>query len=315
MPETKFRVLNNIYFDASHPASFSSVLKLYKAAKQIRSDITLADTKHFLQNTRTYTTHKRKEKKFPRRKTIVSGIDDQWQIDLINIMPLSKYNHRFVYLLSVIDCFSRYAYIEPLRNKTAEETLKAFKIILQRANRPPKIIQKDDGTEFKAVFGEFLRDNNIHFFSTSQDMKCAIVERFNRTIQDRIYRFVTAKDRLRYEDLQQIVYSYNHSKHSTLGISPAEVTPENEQTIWEKQYKKYLFTKKVSLSFRIGDKVLISKLKKTFTRGYQPQYKSEIFQIAYVLRTKPPTYVLIDKDNQILKGNFYAQELSKIVGA
>ena len=313
---SNIKILSGIYFNSKNPASFSSPKRLYDAAKAVNNNITYKDVETFLQSTETYTSHKNLRHKFLRRKTIVRGINDQWQIDLISIYNIRDTNNNTGYLLACIDCFSRYAYVEPLTRKTADITLAGFKKILVRAKLQPRLIQLDQGTEFKGIFKKFLLKNNIRSFSTSQDTKAAIVERFNRTIQDKLYKYMTAKNTLRYIDvLQDIVHSYNHSIHRTLGISPSEVNKNNEQELWKKQYGKYLYSKKHILPFTVGDKVCISKYKKIFRRGYSSHWTTEIFQIVYILRTWPVTYVLTDKDNEILAGSFYSQELNKIKGA
>ena len=310
---SKITILKKIYFDPRNKASFGSPRKLYIAANAIDKTIQQKDVQTFLQNTGTYTSHKNIKHKFLRRKTIVRGINDQWQIDLISIYNLREQNDNIGYILACIDCFSRYAYVEPLTRKTAEITLAGFKKILHRARKKPRLIQLDQGTEFKSVFKKFLLEHEIKSFSTSQDTKCAIVERYNRTLQDKLYKYMTAKNTLRYLDvLQDIVYSYNHSIHRTLGIAPASVTKENEEELWKKQYGKYLYSEKSHLLFSVGDKVRITKYKTAFSRGYTSRWKEELFQIAYILRTRPVTYVLIDSENEILAGSFYAEELNKI---
>lgn len=311
----KNKLLGKIYFSPSHKGSFGSIKKLYNEAKKIDPFITLNDTKKFLQSTKTYTSHKQIKKQFNRRKTIVSGLNSQWQLDLIIFKGLKKYNFNYAYVLAVIDCFSRFAYVEPLKYKTAEETLHAFKQILKRAKVKPEIIQSDDGGEFLGCFKKFILQNKIHFFSTSQSTKSSIVERFNKTFQNKIYKYLTSKNTLRYINvLQQICQSYNKTKHKALGISPSEVNIFNSRKIWKKQYGKYLYDSKSKFKFKLNDKVKITKYRKTFQRGYLPNWKSEIFQIAHRLRTVPLTYILLDKDNNLLKGAFYEEELNKVRG-
>ena len=111
-------ILMSIYFNPNHPASFSSLTKLFIAAKAKNNNITRNDVQRFLQNTYTYTSHKPVKNIFFRRKTIVKGINDQWQADLVDFISLKKYNDKYTYVLIVIDCFSRFAYAEPLKNKT-----------------------------------------------------------------------------------------------------------------------------------------------------------------------------------------------------
>ena len=314
--QSKQDLLTSIYFNPRHPASFSSVRKLYLSAKQLNNNITLSDVRRYLHNSHAYTSHKPIHKRYLRRKTIVRGINDQWQLDLLIMANLKNYNSGFSNVLVAIDCFSRYAYAEPLQTKKADETLLAFKTILIRAGTKPRIIQTDSGSEFKASFRQFLDKNNIHYFTTSQDTKCAIVERFIQTLEGKIYKYLDAKNTLRYVDvLQSIIFSYNHSKHRSLGVSPVNVTAVNEDALWNKQYRNYLYSKSVKSLFNVGDKVRITKYRKTFQRGYLSNWRTEIFQIAFRLKTYPVTYILIDKENEIIRGGFYSKELVKIEGA
>lgn len=309
-------LLKSIYFNPKNSASFSSQTKLLSAARKIRKDVSLKDVEQFLSNTNTYTSHKKVNRRFPRRKIIVRGINDQWQIDLIDIQALHRENNGTRYLFVAIDCFSRYAYVEPMKRKFADNALSAFQKILARAGVKPRIIQADEGSEFKSLFRKYISEQGIHFFHTSQDTKCAIVERFNRTLQDKMYRYMTANNTLKYVDvLQDLVESYNHSKHRTIGMSPINVTPSNEMFLWLKQYKDYVFAKSFSSPFKAGDKVKITAIRKKFERGYLPKWSKEIFQIAYVLGTVPVTYVLLDKNNELLYGNFYKEELVLVTGA
>ena len=99
-------------------------------------------------------------------------------------MPRLKLSNKgYEYILAVIDCFSRFAYVEPMRTKTASETVSAFKKILRRAKAKPRLLQSDLGSEFKGVFAHFLREMSIHQFSTSQDPKCAICREVYKNFQ------------------------------------------------------------------------------------------------------------------------------------
>lgn len=310
---SKKDLLISIYFDPRHPSSFSSVRKLYESAKVKNSNITLKDVRRFLQNIRTYTSFKPVQRNFRRRKIIVRGKDDQWQLDLIVIPKLKDDNDGIVNILVAIDCFSRFAYGELMRTKSSIETLLAFKKILGRAGVKPRIVQTDLGSEFKGVFAQFLRKNGIHQFSTSQDPKCAIVERFIRTLKSKVFKYMKANNTNRYVDILQIIIStYNRTKHRVLGMAPSEVNRSNERELWLKQYGKYLYAKKDPI-FKIGDKVRLTKYKRTFNRSFFSNWKREVFQVARILYTKPIMYVLVDKDNELLTGGVYEQEMSKVV--
>ena len=95
------------------------------------------------------------------------------------------------------------------------------------------MVQSDKGTKFNSTFQSMLRSQGIKFYaSENEDIKAAVAERFNRTLKEKMYRYFTAKNTRRYVDvLQDIIYSYNHSYHRSIGMAPANVTPDNEATI------------------------------------------------------------------------------------
>ena len=148
----------------------------------------------------TYTLHKTPRKHFQRRKTIVSGINDQWQGDLICLPNIKKQNKGYSFILTVIDVFSKVAYATPLKNKTGPSLVAGFKLILKQAKNKPNKFQTDKGPEFlNKSFQSFLKKLNISFFTTeNENIKAAIIERFNRTLKERMYRYFTKHNTLYY---------------------------------------------------------------------------------------------------------------------
>lgn len=125
---------------------------------------------------------------------MVSGIDDQWQADLVDVRALSRYNRGFQFLLTCIDIFSKYAWVIPLKNKTGISLTKAFKQILKSGRRPLKL-QTDKGSEFfNRNVKQFLEQHHIHLFATHDETKASIVERFNRTFKEKMWKYFTAKN-------------------------------------------------------------------------------------------------------------------------
>ena len=83
----------------------------------------------------------------------------------------------------------------------------------------------------------FVEDKNILFFTTHNDTKASIVERFNRTLKGKMWKYFTAKNTTKYIDvLQKLTYSYNHSRHRSIGMKPADVNLENESVVWQRLY-------------------------------------------------------------------------------
>ena len=217
-------ILRAIYYDQKNPASFSSSLRLYKAAKEINPNITHSIVKDWLSGEFTYTLHKPLRKKFLRNPIIVEDIDQQWEADLVDMQEFQSQNDNYKYILTVIDVLSKYAWVVPLKDKSAKSIVEAFKIILQ-GNRKPFFIRTDQGKEFvNQNFKRFIKPKDIHHFtSKNTDIKCAIVERFNRTLKGRMFKYFTSKGTRRYIDiLQDLVDAYNSSYHRSIKMRPID---------------------------------------------------------------------------------------------
>ena len=143
------------------------------------------------------------------------------------------------------------------KNKSGQSITEAFKSILNE--EIPLMLQSDKGTEYKNVqFQSLLKECDIRFdTSENDDIKAAIVERFNRTLKSRIYRYFTHSKSFRYVDvLQDLVYSYNHTHHSSIGMDPAMVSLKNEQRVRRKLF--HFLPEKSKWNFKIGQQVRIS---------------------------------------------------------
>ena len=136
-----------------------------------------------LQSVDAYTKHKPYKRRFPRRKTQTWGIDKQWQLDLIEMLPFKKYNKGYSYIMVAIDVFSRYAFAEAIKSKQGKDVTEAFKSMIKE--RRPLNVQTDKGKEFlNKHFKNLLKETGITFFTgENSDIKCSLAERFNSTLQ------------------------------------------------------------------------------------------------------------------------------------
>ena len=190
---------------------------------------------NWLKTQDTYTLHKPIRRKFQRRRVIVGGKNHQFQADLIDLRALRNKNDGVSYLLTCIDVFSKYAYVIPLKRKTGRSLVKAFETIFKTGEVPLRL-QTDKGTEFRnRLFQTFLKKHNVHFFvSQNDDIKAAIVERFNRTLKERMWRYFTKHNTKRYVDiLPNLVKSYNKTYHRSIKLAPAQVTSANQEVVWQ----------------------------------------------------------------------------------
>ena len=186
-------------------------------------------------------------------------MDHQWVADLVEVQRLSKCNRGYRYLLTVIDVLSKYAWIQPMKAKTGIKLVKAFEKIFKEGRQPIQL-QTDRGTEFYyQTFQRFLKKQGIHHFSTHGDAKASVVERFNRTLKGRVYRYFTVANTLRYENvLQSLVRGYNATRYRSIGMAPKDVTWKNECAVWKRLYGRLSQTGSRP-KLKVGDRVRLNK--------------------------------------------------------
>ena len=234
------------------------------------------------------------------------------------MQKLSKWNRGYKYLLMVLDLFSKYGWIVPLKTKTGLEVAKAFESLLVK--NKPKMLWVDKGKEYynKNVL-DLLAKDKIKVYSTENEEKSSVCERWNRTIKDKMYKRFTMQNNTVYVDiLPKILASYNNSRHRSIGMTPFQARkPENYGKVYFNLYgdlarenNKTKTNKKTE--FRVGDRVRISKYKRvTFDKGYTPNWTEEVFIIDEIRFTNPITYKIKDLNGEVIKGTFYREELQK----
>ena len=144
--------------------------------------------------------------------------------------------------------------------------------------------------------------------------KAAMVERFNRTLKTKIWRYFTAKNTFKWiDELQNFVRAYNHSVHRSIKMKPNDVTPENAMDVWMKQYSNLKVNGNLHTEFEVGDRVKISKVKSVFEKGYLPNWTEEEFFVDEVnTKYQPVMYKLVDYHGNSIEGSFYREELQKV---
>ena len=251
--------------------------------------------------------HKPIIKKFEKRKVHAAFKDNIWGANLADMQLLSRYNKGIRFLLCVIDIFSKYAWVVPLKDKKGISIVKAFQSILRQSNRrKPNKIWVGKGSEFyNASFKKWLQDNDIVMYSTNNEGKSVVAERFIKTLKSKIYKHMTSISKNVYIDkLDDIVNEYNNTYHSTIKMKPIDVKDNTYINIDKEINNK-------DPKFKVGDRVRISKYKSIFTKGYTPNWSEEVFVIKKVKNTVPWTYVINDLNGEEIMGTFYEKELQK----
>ena len=300
-------VLMKNYYNVKDVGSYGGVKPLTQKSKLEPTRV-----KDWLSGQDAYTLHKPVRYKFPRRKVIVGGMGHQWQADLVDTGSISRYNKGVKYLLTCIDVFSKKAWVVPLKDKAGSTLVAAFETLTDPL---PSRLQTDKGTEFtNRKFQSWLKQNGVDFFTTeNEDIKASIVERFNRTLKSKLWRYFTKHDTLHFLDiLQDMVSVYNCTPHRSIGMAPLDVNNKTAGLVWYRLYADSLADYKIP-ELQVGDSVRISKARRAFKKGYLPQWSEEIFTISKRQRTQPMTFMLKDWAGEELKGSFYAQELQKVL--
>jgi hypothetical protein len=252
------------------------------------------------------------------------GPNRTWECDLVITTNIAEYNRPFTCLLTVIDVFDKYAWVEPLRGKTARETARGFTTVLERAGlRRPTYLQSDSGGEFRgADFQRLLKREGIEFRETQGTVKAAVIERFNRTLRDRLWRAFYFRGSYDFRDiLQPIVDAYNYSVHSETGKAPADVREMDRYNMYMNKYLRHTASIRPP-RYKVGQfvRLLVNSSNKAFVRGYTQSYTEELFQIVAV-QTKHktgflanPVYYLVDLQGEPVVGGVYEEELSPVEG-
>lgn len=304
------RLFEQTYFNSSQSGSLGSKKAFLKELKGKKFK---SNPSEWLIGQDAYTLHKGVRKRFPRRRVVVSGIDDQFQADLIDMHKFQTANHANQFILTVIDVFSKFAWALPLKNKSGKGVAKALSQIFQ--HRKCRTLQTDKGKEFyNRDVSHVLQSYKVHHFSTeNDDIKGSVVERFNQTLQKKLYRWFTKHRTSNWDSiLQSVVEGYNKTTHSSIKMAPINVTHENEEDVWHILYQPTTTHRKESPHFRTNDSVRISKYKHVFSKGYDANWSTEIFLIHKILSTHPITYQLRDQNSEVIVGSYYKEELQRV---
>jgi len=296
-----------VYSTLRSPGSFGSVRNLQRYSGRSEHEI-----KKFLAGRDAYTLHKSRKIRFPRRKTYSKGIGDLFQIDLVDLSNLSSFNDGMRYLLTCIDVFTKRAWAIPVRRKSSRDVAEAFEKIL--SDEKCNMIQSDKGTEFlNSTFQSMLQRHGIKFYtSENEDIKAAVVERFNRTLKEKMFRYFTYKNTRRYLNvLDDLLHSYNNTQHRSIGMAPCEVNKDTESVVRARLYPPK--PKSFKWKYDVNDRVRIAMQRRPFRKGYLGHWSEEIFEIAARLPTTPVTYELRDLAGESIKGRFYEPEIQKVL--
>ena len=240
--------------------------------------------------------HKPIIRKFEKRKVYFFK-DNIWGVDLADLQLISKYNKGMRYELCVIDLFSKYAWVVPLKVKKGITIVNAFQKILDNSKRKPSKIWTDQGSEFYSKsFKNMLQENNITMYSIHNKEKSVIAERFIKSLKNKIYKHLTAISKNVYFDvLNDIVDEYNNTYHTTIKMKPIDVKYDSFAEYNEESNEK-------DPKFKIGDHVRISKYLEVY-RSSRDSVNVEVDMSCYATKADLKNVAHVDVSSFALKSN------------
>lgn len=316
--------LHDIYYDPSHPASFSSVDRLYRAARSQDNSITRSLVEKFLSAQLPYTLHRKVVRKFPRNKTVANHHGDLAQADLIDVKKYARSNNDIHYILTLIDVFSKYAVAVPVKRKNAASVTEAF-VTIFRDYRPSKL-QTDEGREFtNKEVQSLLQRRLIHYYIAKNEViKCAVIERFQRSLQARMHKYFTAFNTTKWIDkLADFINAYNNSYHRSIKTTPNKARLENKEDVFARLYgfsserdmirRSLLQQRRRRVMLNEGDTVRAALQAAPFAKGYDRTFADSLFRVkSSSSHQQLPTVKIIDDKNKVVPGTYYLQEIQKV---
>ena len=185
--------------------------------------------------------------------------DNTWGVDLADMQLLSKFNKGIKYLLCVIDLFFKYSWVVPLKDYKGVSIVNGFQSILDSSKGKPNKMWVDHGSEFYSnAFKNFLKNNDLEMYSTHNEGKSVVAERFIRTLKNKVYKHMTSVCKnIYFNVLDDIVDEHSNSYHRTIKMKPINVTDSVFVEYSEESNKK-------DPKFEVGDHVRISTYKNVF---------------------------------------------------
>ena len=290
--------------------------KLYSDIKSVPSYS--AKITEFLRQHDTHGPYQRISKRtFPRRRIISRFPFEYFMADLIEYprSTTKRINRGYVYILILIDCFTKKIYAAPMKNKTKEASADAFNSILKNFDQFPKHIITDGGLEFfNSLVQKLFRTFGINHFKspTLTAWKTSMAERAIQTLKSRFEKIFDKRGERRWIDvLDDVVANYNATPHRSIGIAPQDVTDENRDDVYKRLYPNSGIT--IVCKLQVGDKVRKIKEKSLFEKGYTKRWSDIIYKITAARQSNGVCwYIISDLENKKVPGIWYYYQLKLV---
>ena len=294
--------LTNLYIENNYPAK----AKLLQLAKQTRPEIKAKDVNDFLDALMSYQLLKEtKNRKSHLGHIVAFRVNEIWQIDIYDLSRYDKSNKGFNYMFAVVDVFSRFAYIVPLKNKDIDSTTKALEEILSYNKSSPDLVMSDNDSSFLGdKFQKLLVKYNIHHDANAigDHNALGIVDNFAKRIKRILTaQFLHTQNKNWIDNIQKIIRTYNISPHRSLdGLSPTDAMSEDKD-ITQFLFLINLYKSQVNLTtsdLSEGDKVRI-RISGDFKKGTDPRYSNTVHTVKHIHGKT----IILDDDKKVIRAN------------
>ena len=316
---SKEEVFKKIYYNPSNPGSFGGIDALYREAKKQIPYLKVKDVKDWLSGELVYTLHKQARQRWKRNPMMAEKPREHMQADLIDMQEFAKDNDGYKFVLTAVDIFSKRGFAIPIKNKSQNAVVAAMGKILSQYT--PFKLMTDEGTEFRnEAFKSLMNKYDIkHFFAKNKQVKCAVVERFNRTLKQKMFRARTLLGTNKYLDvLNKIVDAYNNSYHRSIKMTPNQVNDQNVGVVFKnlfgfKNKREFLLSQKKKPNLPIDGNVRKKYNLKVLERGYYPLWTDQVFEIDKASSGGvKPYYRLRDHRGNVDKKRYYPEEIQLV---
>lgn len=315
------RVLNKLVLKDRNFVGRDALWKLV-SIKFPKSKISRRQVMDYIKKSETHQLYKQKRKTKHIKPTILKQPFGQIGIDLIDMTSFESKG--FKWILTAIDMFSRYTWVEALKSKKSNiiepEVVNAMKKIISRMKEKPHSLRSDNGSEFiSGEFQGFLKNKKIrHQFSSAETPASnGMIERYNGKLKRQLQMIRTQEDDTDWTSyLQQVNTNLNNTYHRVIKMTPNEL--HTHKTQYTKGYEniKKEASKRTwleSQDFNLKDIVRIKR-----KEGDDYNFSKQTYEIVKVRKARQitgrTTYNVKKKDGEMMKTRFYNEDLQKITG-
>lgn len=298
---TFYDELADLYYDPEQ--GFLSANKLYAKAKKY--GYTMRNIKDWLKNQETVQLNRPTTSKQEYGKIVSRHVDDIWQADLMDMQKLYKFNSNYKWLLTIIDIYSRYAWMIPLKTKSTSEVRAAMEPLL--AESKLQNLTTDNGKEFTGnEMQTLLRQLNIKHWThePGSHNTLGVIERLNKTIRILLNKYFSAfKTRKWLDIIDSINKNYNNTYHDTIRSIPADIFEGKQQFS-----NQPIFSTIPPTKYKVGDIIRIKKEKGVFDKIGETYSR-----MTYTIISKTGnSYKVENEDGVELKRTVKSNEILKI---